>query len=67
MAAGAGALNLQLGGAADYHGATEERTTLGVGKSPAAADIPRAQTLLRHALCLWLTVITFGAIGSLIF
>lgn len=67
MAAGAGALNLRLGGAADYHGATEERTTLGVGKSPAAADIPRAQTLLRHALCLWLTVITFGAIGSLIF
>ena len=67
MAAGAGALNLQLGGAADYHGATEERTTLGVGKSPEAADIPRAQTLLRHALCLWLTVITFGAIGSLIF
>ena len=67
MAAGAGALNLQLGGAADYHGAKEERTTLGAGKSPEAADITRSQTLLRHALYLWLAVITFSAIGSLIF
>ena len=67
MAAGAGALNLRLGGAADYHGTTEERPTLGTGKAPGIIDIARAQTLLRHALWLWLAVIVASAIVSVIF
>lgn len=67
MAAGAGALNLRLGGAADYHGATEERPTLGTGKAPGIIDIARAQTLVRHALLLWLAVIVASAIFSVIF
>lgn len=67
MAAGAGALNVCLGGAADYHGATEFRPPLGCGKSPDVNDIAQAQSLLRRALWLWLTVISLAAIFSLIF
>ena len=67
MAAGAGALNLRLGGAADYHGATEERAVLGAGNAPGIIDIARAQTLLRHALWLWLAVIAASAIAAVIF
>lgn len=62
MAAGAGALNLQLGGAADYHGATEARTTLGMGNSPGAHDIACAQQLVRRALLAWITVLGISAL-----
>ncbi|MET0377713.1 MAG: regulatory signaling modulator protein AmpE, partial [Spongiibacteraceae bacterium] len=54
MAAGAGALGLQLGGAAMYHGAMENRPALGFGRSAQAADIQRALTLLDRSLLLWL-------------
>lgn len=67
MAAGAGALHLCLGGAADYHGTTEQRPQLGCGNSPSAADIARAQRLQRHALWLWLAVLSLAATLSLIF
>lgn len=67
MAAGAGALNVSLGGAADYHGATEHRPQLGCGDLPKASDIGKAQQLQRHALWLWLAIISFTAIFSLIF
>lgn len=67
MAAGAGALNLKLGGTADYHGATKERPTLGAGDPPLTTDIDRAQQLLRSALRLWLLGIFLCAIFSLVF
>lgn len=67
MAAGAGALNLQLGGAADYHGATEARPQLGMGTLPKSTDIGRAQALLRKALRIWLATITLCAIVAAIF
>jgi adenosylcobinamide-phosphate synthase len=67
MAAGAGALQVQLGGAADYHGATEPRPILGEGKPPQAQDIPRAQQLVRHALWLWLAFLTIGAVSNRLF
>lgn len=67
MAAGAGALKLRLGGAADYHGATEERPTLGTGNAPGIMDIARSQALLRHALWLWLATIAISTIVSTIF
>jgi adenosylcobinamide-phosphate synthase len=62
MAAGAGALQVQLGGAAIYHGQLEQRPVLGCGNAAGAADIARAVRLVRHTLYLWLAVIAFGAL-----
>ena len=58
MAAGAGSLRVQLGGAARYEGVEEARPSLGAGKPATAADITRALTLVSHTLWLWL-----GALG----
>jgi adenosylcobinamide-phosphate synthase len=57
MAAGAGALRLQLGGGAWYHGAWEERPLLGAGDIAQADDIGRALKLLDRALLLWIVVL----------
>jgi adenosylcobinamide-phosphate synthase len=54
MAAGAGALALQLGGAARYHGRVEDRPVLGEGACPGAADVYRACALLGRVLALWM-------------
>lgn len=54
MAAGAGALELSLGGVAVYDGVAEQRPTLGAGPSPVASDIQRAWRLVRNASLLWL-------------
>jgi adenosylcobinamide-phosphate synthase len=56
MAAGAGALDVQLGGAAIYHGQKEIRPQLGAGPAPVAADIDRALTLIHKGVWLWLTL-----------
>ncbi len=56
MAAGAGALGVQLGGAAIYHGQLEDRPKLGAGDTPTAADIPRAMALVQRGQWLWLGV-----------
>jgi len=58
MAAGAGSLRVQLGGAARYEGVDEARPSLGTGETAAAADITRALTLVSRTLWLWL-----GALG----
>ncbi|MBS1207631.1 MAG: cobalamin biosynthesis protein CobD [Proteobacteria bacterium] len=57
MAAGAGCLGLQLGGAAIYEGAVEQRPALGEGRKASATDIPRTLTLISHSLLIWLVVI----------
>ena len=54
MAAGAGSLGVQLGGAAIYHGQLEQRPPLGNGPAPVAGDLARAIVLIRHSLWLWL-------------
>ncbi|RDS85247.1 adenosylcobinamide-phosphate synthase CbiB [Dyella psychrodurans] len=56
MAAGAGALDVRLGGAAPYHGVWEERPALGEGDPPSAESISRALRLLRNGVIVWLTV-----------
>jgi len=56
MAAGAGALNVRLGGAAIYHGELHERPLLGAGRPAAADDIDRALRLVRQGVWLWLVV-----------
>lgn len=62
MSAGAGALQVRLGGAAIYHGVQEQRPALGCGNAAGAADIARAVELVRHTLYLWLGVISVGAL-----
>ena len=54
MAAGAGSLGVQLGGAAIYHGQIEQRPPLGNGPAPVAGDLARAIVLIRRSLWLWL-------------
>lgn len=62
MAAGAGALQVRLGGAAIYHGQLEQRPSLGCGMVARAADIARAVQLVRRTLYLWLIVIASAAL-----
>lgn len=63
MSAGAGSLGLALGGAAIYHGAVEERPVLGEGRPATHEDIPRALTLVRRSLALWLVVYLMGGLA----
>jgi adenosylcobinamide-phosphate synthase len=53
MASGAGALGVQLGGAAVYDGVIEERPTLGAGPDACADDIVRAWRLVWRTTLLW--------------
>ncbi len=54
MAAGAGALNLKLGGPAQYGGKWIDRPLLGYGLDPTPKDIYRALKLVRHCVGVWL-------------
>lgn len=57
MSAGAGALGVQLGGSAYYHGHCEQRPILGWGNPPQAMDIKHAWQLLCRALAVWLAIL----------
>jgi len=56
MSAGAGALNVKLGGAARYFGEWHERPALGAGNPPVLIDIERALALIRHGVYIWLVI-----------
>ena len=56
MSSGAGALNIQLGGAARYQNEWHDRPILGAGEAPVANDIERALKLVRHSVYLWLAI-----------
>ncbi|MCW8917377.1 MAG: adenosylcobinamide-phosphate synthase CbiB [Gammaproteobacteria bacterium] len=58
MAAGAGALGLQLGGPTAYHGVMTDKPLLGEGPPARGQDIYRAIRLVQRALLIWLVVIT---------
>ncbi len=62
MAAGAGALQVSLGGVAVYHGVAKERPLLGGGEEPRAHDIHRAGRLVQRAMLLWLACILAGGL-----
>lgn len=53
MAAGAGALRVELGGPAPYHGQWEDRPILGTGDAPDAASIRRALRLVDRGVAIW--------------
>lgn len=57
MAAGAGALNVSLGGAAHYQGELHQRPELGEGPQPRARDIERSMNLVWAGVLLWLVMI----------
>lgn len=59
MAAGAGALQLQLGGAACYRGEIEQRPILGRGRAATERDIERALQLLNRSV--WLIALVLVA------
>lgn len=67
MASGAGALGLQLGGAAIYHGEQEVRPALGCGRPAQPNDIDRAIALIDRSLLLWLAVLSTCAIVQVLF
>lgn len=62
MAAGAGALGVELGGAAWYHGELEQRPLLGAGSPPDANTLRQAVHLLRSGMLLWLAAVSALAI-----
>lgn len=62
MAAGAGALGVELGGAAPYHGRWEERSVLGAGAPPDAGAIVRALWLVRRGVAAWLAVMLLSCL-----
>lgn len=64
MAAGAGALGVRLGGAAIYHGAVEQRPSLGAGAAPGPAHILHAVALVERGLWLWLALFGLAAAGT---
>ena len=53
MCAGAGSLQLTLGGGASYHGVWQEKIVIGEGDPPRATDIERALQLVRLGAWLW--------------
>lgn len=64
MAAGAGALRVQLGGAAVYHGRSEQRPPLGCGRRPDAASLRAAVRLMERGILLWLAAVATAAIAA---
>ncbi|WNW11424.1 adenosylcobinamide-phosphate synthase CbiB [Pseudomonas sp. DTU_2021_1001937_2_SI_NGA_ILE_001] len=60
MAAGAGSLQVQLGGAAIYHGELHERPALGEGRPADAQAIEAGWQLVQRGVWLWLLVLCLG-------
>jgi len=57
MAAGAGALGVQLGGDAVYFGKKESRPILGEGRDPNAEDVTQAIKLIDRGVIVWVILI----------
>ncbi|CAI3787835.1 Cobalamin biosynthesis protein CobD [Pseudomonas sp. MM227] len=62
MAAGAGALGVQLGGPAIYHGELHQRAVLGEGAPADADSIERGWNLVQRGVWLWLLVLCLGGL-----
>jgi len=57
MAAGAGALNVRLGGPSPYPSGVKQRPTLGGTQDASSTSIEAAVKLVRHGVWLWLAVV----------
>ena len=60
MSAGAGSLNVNLGGPAIYHGQLKNKPTLGTERIASNQDIKRANQLVVLTTLLWLVTISVG-------
>ncbi len=60
MAAGAGALNIRLGGPAYYHGQLKDKILFGTDRTAQNEDIQRANRLINKTLLLWVIIISIG-------
>jgi len=60
MTAGAGAMNLSLGGPAWYHGRLKQKPWFGGKQTPTDSDIRLASGLIYKTLALWLLLIAMG-------
>ncbi|MCK5356613.1 MAG: cobalamin biosynthesis protein [Methyloprofundus sp.] len=60
MSAGAGSLDVKLGGAAVYHGQIKNKPVLGTERMASNEDIKRANHLILLTCLLWLSVIGLG-------
>jgi adenosylcobinamide-phosphate synthase len=65
LAAGAGALGIQLGGSIDLGGGEVQRPELGMDEAPGSDSIDAAVALVWRALLLWLSVAGLLWLGSL--
>lgn len=65
MCAGAGALEIRLGGVATYHGIRQWRSRMGIGKLPGVLDTLKCVSLINRTLVLWLAVIWLVSIVSI--
>jgi adenosylcobinamide-phosphate synthase len=62
MAAGAGSLQVLLGGSAFYHGHWKIRPVLGEGAEPESRDISRALQLVSRGILIWLGIAAASAL-----
>lgn len=60
MTAGAGALNIRLGGPAYYYGELKNKIHFGSGTVTENHDISRAGRLINHTLLLWILILVIG-------
>ncbi|NOQ13454.1 MAG: cobalamin biosynthesis protein [Methyloprofundus sp.] len=60
MSAGAGSLNVNLGGSAIYHGQLKNKPTLGTERTATNQDIKRANLLIILTTLLWFSLISLG-------
>ncbi len=64
MSAGAGALNISVGGAAIYDGEVEQRPPLGSGPLASGKDIARAWRLVALTTALWVAVVCLLSVAG---
>ncbi|MBX2808872.1 MAG: adenosylcobinamide-phosphate synthase CbiB [Cellvibrionaceae bacterium] len=62
MTAGAGALLLELGGRASYHGKAVDKPLFGCGQQPQNQDIARSLALVKKTLYLWCAIIVLTSL-----
>ncbi len=60
MSAGAGSLNVNLGGPAIYHGQLKNKPILGTERKATNQDIKRANQLIIKTILLWFSLISLG-------